>query len=153
MVRRTAATTAQVEEQQVEEQQVEEHPEDRVLPPKRQLNLRVDGRIYDMVCGVALREGRTMNAAAAELIRRGHDAERELRNVFGSVAGYAVARALLAAAEAAVAKSHAGEGLWLHNADFFDQAAAAIVRTLDTLRPGEVQEALAAVEAARRQGR
>jgi hypothetical protein len=138
MARRATTTTEQVE--------------DRALPPKRQLNLRVDGRIYDMVWGVASREGRTMNAAAAELIRRGHDAERELKNVFGSVAGYAVARALLAAAEAAVAKNGADGGMWLHHVDFFDQAATAIVRTLDTLRPGEVQEALAAVAVARQRG-
>jgi hypothetical protein len=118
---------------------------------RQPISLRLRPGLRDRVWGVALAENRSLNEMVNVLIERGLDADRHNSLIYGSVPGFAVARALLTAAEAAVVKYGADQGLWLYDLENFDRAAGAIRQTLDTLRPvPETQEALAEVEAARK---
>jgi hypothetical protein len=118
---------------------------------RQAISLRLKSGLRDRVWGVALREGKSLNEMVNDLLERGLDADRIKELIAGSVAGFAVARALLAAAEAAVVKYKADGGLWLYDVENFDRAVVAINRVLETLRPvQEVQDAIFTVEAERR---
>jgi len=54
---------------------------------------------------------------------------------FGSYQGHVIARALLSAAEAAVARHGADKGMWLYDPGFFQLARAAMDQVLDMLDP------------------
>jgi hypothetical protein len=118
-------------------------------PKRRQLNLRIDEQTYEVIRGIADAQGKTLNAAVIEMTRRLHEADQRLAEVFGSVGGFAMARALVAAAEAAAAAEGAEGGRWVQDAKSYDLAAAAVMQTLQVLRPGKLRAALARVEAPR----
>jgi hypothetical protein len=116
-------------------------------PVERQpVSFRLRAGLRDQAKEAALREGKSLSEMINDLLERGLDADRPLYDVFGSPAGFAVARALLAQAEAVAVKSGADQGLWLHDVEIFDRVAEAIGRTLETLRPvPEAQAAQAAM--------
>jgi hypothetical protein len=109
--------------------------------------------LRDRMWQQAFAERRSLNTMLNELIERGLAADRAHADIFGSPAGFAVARALIAAAEATATRGDAG-GEWIYDAEKFDRAAAAITQMLTNLRPTPAaQEALDAVAEARRQKR
>jgi hypothetical protein len=113
------------------------HPSDTESAPQaRQLNLRISGKIYDMIHDLSVREGRSLNSAAAELIRRGHDSERDLVAVFGSRQTFMIARVLMGAAEAAAAQDGADQGRWTNDPAAWDRALQAVQQVTAVLRPG-----------------
>jgi hypothetical protein len=112
----------------------------------RQLNIRVDEDTYDRIIAVVSTEGRTQNGAIAELIRRGYEADLRFGDVFGSVAGFALARALVTAAEAATAGRGADRGRWLQDQEAYETAAAAMTQLLHLLKPGVLRQAAARIE-------
>jgi hypothetical protein len=115
---------------------------------RQPISLRLRPGLRDRVWATATIEGKSLNAIVNDLIERGLTRPDDM---FGSLNGYNVARALLAAAEAAVTKYGAEQGLWLYDPENFDRAAAAMRQMLETLRPvPEAQEALAEIEEARK---
>lgn len=114
---------------------------------RQPISLRLRPGLRDRLWGATLAEGKTLNETANVLLERGLDANRPLEQVFGSVAGYNVARALLAAGEAVAVRRGSDGGLWLYEPETFDEVAAAIVQMLNTLRPSREQDAPAAIEA------
>jgi hypothetical protein len=115
------------------------------------VSLRFRPGLRDQVHVVAAAEGKSLTEAVNDLIERGLTADQRLADVFGSPAGFAVARALLAAAEAAALQQGADQGRWLLDPEHFSTAAAALCSALDSLRPRpEVQSALAEIERSRK---
>ncbi len=123
----------------------------RRMPPRRQVNLRLSEEVYQVIRAMADAEGQTLNAAVTEVVRRRHEADQRFEDTFGSRDAFLIGRALLTAAELQVAavKGDGSARRWLTDPESFDVAAAAIVRTLESLRPGPLQEALAEVEGVR----
>jgi hypothetical protein len=126
-------------------------PETGQIPPyvRQPISLRLRPGLRDRIWGAATREGKSLNEMVNDLLERGLELERRETDVFGSVAGAAVARTLLSSVEAVVAKYGADQGLWLYDPENFDRAVNAIQQVLEILRP-ETQTALAEVEEARK---
>ncbi len=121
----------------------------RRMPPRRQLNLRLDAEAYETIRAMADAEGRTLNGAVAEMARRLRETDEKLTAAFGSIAAYNVARTLIAAAETAALEKGAEGGRWVLDAEAYKLAAVAITQTLHLLKPGKLQAALARFEDAR----
>ena len=119
---------------------------------KRQpVSLRFRSGLRDQVWKVAIEEGKTLNEAVNDLIERGLKADKHLADVFGSTEGAAVARAVIAAIEASMARNDADKGRWLRDPEHFERARQTAIQTLDMLRPEPtVQAALADVVEHRR---
>jgi hypothetical protein len=118
---------------------------------KEQVNVRLRPGLRNRIQGKMLASpGSSQNAVINQLIEDGLNAEKPMQLAFGSQAAFHVMRACATAAEAVAARQGADNGLWLWDPENFDLAAAAIMRTLETIRPGSaVPEALAKVEEAR----
>jgi len=96
------------------------------------ISLRLHAGQRDRIWGLAQIEGRTLNDMVCGLLDL---AMMRADEGFGSYQGHVVARALLAAAEAAVARHGADKGMWLYDPGFFQLARAAIDQVLDLLDP------------------
>jgi hypothetical protein len=119
---------------------------------RQPVTLRLRDGQRDLVHAKARVEGKSLNEMVCDLLDRGLAYDRHQADIFGSIPGFAVARVLMTAAEAAVVKYGADQGLWMYDIENFDRAADAIRRMLEVLRPApETQEALAQVEEARKQ--
>jgi hypothetical protein len=124
-------------------------------PPfeRQPVSLRLRSGLRDKARAAALREGRSLTEQINILLERGLDADRRMEEMFGSYEGAAVARAVISAAEIAVARHNAehSDGAWIHDAEAYAVASRAIVRALEMLAPApEMVEAQAALEEARR---
>jgi hypothetical protein len=119
---------------------------------KRQpVSVRLEPGLRDAVWGAAMMEGKSLNDMLNVLLKRGLEANRYQAEIFGSAAGFATARALISAAEAATLRHGGDQGFWLHDLEAFRLARGAINRVLDTMEPDPaVREALAVVEESRR---
>jgi hypothetical protein len=118
---------------------------------KQQVNVRLRPGVRDRIAGRAMVHGVSQNTVINDLLEAGFNAEKPMTETFGSQATYAVMRACASAAEAVATRQGADRGLWLWDPENFDLAVAAIMRTLETIRPvPAVQEALAEIEAARK---
>jgi hypothetical protein len=115
------------------------------MATKQPISMRLRAGLRDRVWVKATAEGKSLNEMVNDLLERGLEADRQQAQIFGSVAGFNVARALLAAAEASVVKEGGDQGVWLYEPEAFNRASAAIMSMLDMLRPA--QEAPSAVAA------
>jgi hypothetical protein len=136
----------------VAEQAYIERAKREQIPPyvRQPISLRLRPGLRDRIWAAAAKENKTsLNEMVNDLLERGLDADQRQTETYGSVAGAAVARTLISAVEAVVAKHGADQGLWLYDPENFDRATNAINQVLEILRP-ETQTALAEVEAARK---
>jgi hypothetical protein len=119
---------------------------------KRQpVSIRFEPGLRDRVWNAAVMENKSLNDMVNILIKRGLEANRYQGEIFGSAAGFAVAKALINAAEVSVLRQGGNQGFWLYDREAFKQARVAMNRVLDTMEPDPaVREALAVVEEGRR---
>jgi hypothetical protein len=132
-----------------EKQHVTTAPEIGALPiPDREtVTFRLRKGLRARLRNAAAAEGRTMNEAANSLLEKGLRADQHLAETFGSTAVFALARALMTTAEAAVTPYGGGGGRWIFDSKQFDRAAAAINQLLRTLRPeSHLREAIVQLE-------
>ena len=106
---------------------------EKMLRPRSQpISLRLHAGQRDRIWGLASIEGRTLNDMVCGLLDL---AMMRADEGFGSYQGHVVARALLAAAEAAVVRHGADKGMWLYDPGFFELARVAMNQVLDVLDP------------------
>ena len=106
----------------------------KMLRPKQSISLRLHAGQRDRIWGLANAEGRSLNDMVCDLLDRGMMRGDE---AFGSHQGFTIARALLSAAEAAVARHGADKGMWLYNPEFFELAKTAMIQILEMLDPAK----------------
>jgi hypothetical protein len=106
---------------------------EKMLRPRSQpISLRLHAGQRDRIWGLANAEGRSLNDMVCNLLDRGMMRGDE---AFGSHSGFTIARALLSAAEAAVARHGADKGISLYDPGFLQLARTAINQVLDVLDP------------------
>ena len=102
---------------------------EKMLRPRSQpISLRLHAGQRDRIWGLASIEGRTLNDMVCGLLDL---AMMRADEGFGSYQGHVVARALLAAAEAAVVRHGADKGMWLYDPGFFELARVAMNQVLE----------------------
>ena len=121
------------------------------------MSLRLRPELREMVKAVADRQGSSINETMNMLVERGLNAERRYQDTFGSENGFNVARAIIAAAEAATCSEGGDNGLWLNpgvdgQPALFHKAATAMKKVIDLFAPAapEVEAARAGITRSRR---
>ena len=117
--------------------------------PRDPVTLNFKPGLRARVHAVAEAEQRTFTETVNNLVERGLAADQRLIDGFGSVAGYTMARSIIAVAEAAALEKGAAGGRWVLDAEAYQHTATAISQMLPLLGPGKLRDALAQVEAAR----
>jgi HicB family len=120
-------------------------------PRPKQFNIRLRPGMHERLQGRSWATGVSLNTVANDMLEAGFNAERTIENAFGAVAVFKIMQTLANAAETVAVRHGADQGRWLWDEKVFNDAAAAIMKTLEALRPNpEVRAVLVELEADRK---